>query len=85
MAFLGPDTHPLGEREMAAPVTESQIAATIAALLGEDYGQAVPRASAPIADVLGSNREPGQAERKLNTSEIAIETHEIRSVASRAY
>lgn len=53
MAFLGPDTAPLGERKQAQTVTESQIAATIAALLGEDYRSAVPKASVPIHDVIG--------------------------------
>jgi hypothetical protein len=53
MAFLGPDTPALGERRQSQPVTESQIAATLAALLGEDYRGAVPKAGAPIADVLG--------------------------------
>jgi hypothetical protein len=53
MAFLGPDTPALGERKQAKPVTESQIAATVAALLGEDYHAAEPRSGAPIADVLG--------------------------------
>lgn len=52
MAFLGPDTAALGERSHIAPVTQSQIAATIAALLGEDYNAAVPKAGAPIRDVL---------------------------------
>ena len=54
IAVLGPDTPPLGERRHTAPVTQAQIAATIAALLGKDYRQAVPEAAAPIADVLGS-------------------------------
>jgi hypothetical protein len=36
MAFLGPDTPGLGERSKIAPVTQDQIAATLAALLGED-------------------------------------------------
>ncbi len=58
MAFLGPDTPPLGERSNVAPVTQSQIAATLAALLGEDYAAAVPQAGRPIADVLGP---PSQA------------------------
>jgi hypothetical protein len=57
MAFLGPDTAALGERKQAGPVietvTESQIAATLAALLGEDYHAAVTKSGAPIADVLG--------------------------------
>jgi type I phosphodiesterase/nucleotide pyrophosphatase len=52
MAFLGPDTRGLGERTQIPAVTQSQIAATLAALLGEDYAGAVPRAGKPIADVL---------------------------------
>ena len=52
MAFLGPDTPSLGERSNIAPVTQSQIAATLAAFLGEDYAAAVPNAGAPIGDVL---------------------------------
>jgi hypothetical protein len=53
MAFLGPDTAALGERRQASPVTESQVAATLAALLGQDYHGAVSQSGAPIADVLG--------------------------------
>jgi len=53
MAFLGPDTAGLGERKQVGPVTESQIAATLAALLGEDYHAAAPKSGAPIGDVLG--------------------------------
>jgi len=53
MAFLGPDTPALGERKNSSPVTESQIAATIAALLGEDYHAAYLKAGAAIGDVLG--------------------------------
>jgi hypothetical protein len=52
MAFLGPDVPALGERQDADPVTESQVAATLAALLGEDYHAAVPKSGAPIPDVL---------------------------------
>jgi hypothetical protein len=52
MAFLGPDTAPLGERKDAPAVTESQVAATLAALLGEDYHAAVPASGLPIQDVL---------------------------------
>ena len=51
MAFLGPDTPALGERSKIAAVTQSQIAATLAALLGEDYLAEVPKAGKPIADV----------------------------------
>jgi hypothetical protein len=52
MAWLGPDSAALGERRNAAIVTESQVAATLAALLGEDYHAAVPASGAPIADLL---------------------------------
>ncbi len=54
MAFLGPDTPALGERRDIAPVTENQIAATLAALLGEDYAGAVPQAGKPVADALAA-------------------------------
>ncbi len=53
MGFLGPDTPALGERADVATVTQSQVAATLAALLGEDYPAAVPKAAKPIAEVLG--------------------------------
>ena len=52
IAIMGPDTSPLGERTHSAPVTQAQIAATVAALLGKDYHAAVPKAAVPIADVL---------------------------------
>ena len=52
MAFIGPDTKALGERNHGPVVTESQIAATVAALLGEDYHASVPKSGQPIADVL---------------------------------
>ena len=50
---MGPDTAAMGERKQAGPVTESQVAATVAALLGEDYHAAIPKSGSPIADVLG--------------------------------
>ncbi|MCC6539343.1 MAG: alkaline phosphatase family protein [Bryobacterales bacterium] len=52
MAVLGPDTKAQGERKQIGPVTQNQVAATLAALLGEDYRKDVPKAGAPIADVL---------------------------------
>ena len=52
IAVLGPDTKPLGERSGTSRVTQAQIASTVAALLGKDYRRDVPRAAAPIADVL---------------------------------
>ncbi|HYG21790.1 MAG TPA: sulfatase-like hydrolase/transferase [Verrucomicrobiae bacterium] len=52
LAVIGPDTRPLGERTNIAQVTHSQIAATLAALLGEDYHSAVPKSGPPIQDLL---------------------------------
>lgn len=52
LAIIGPDTPPLGERRNASTVTQSQVAATVAALLGLDYRREQPRAAAPIADVI---------------------------------
>ena len=56
IAVLGPDTPPLGERGHTTEVHQAQIAATVAALLGKDYRQAVPAAAAPISAVLGRSR-----------------------------
>jgi hypothetical protein len=53
IAVMGPDTPPLGEREHTAEIHQAQIAATVAALLGKDYRQAVPAAATPIVEVLG--------------------------------
>src|SRR5579884_1038460 len=50
MMFMGPDTPALGNRAGTATVTESQIAGTIAALLGEDYRRAVPESAPPVRD-----------------------------------
>jgi arylsulfatase A-like enzyme len=52
MAVIGPDTAALGERTHVAPVTQAQIAATVAALVGKDYRAAVPKAAPPINAVL---------------------------------
>ncbi|MBK6487353.1 MAG: hypothetical protein IPF98_10885 [Gemmatimonadetes bacterium] len=54
MAVIGPDTPALGERNGIAPVTQSQVAATVAALLGEDWNARSPRAGRPLADVFGT-------------------------------
>ena len=54
IAVLGPDTAPLGERSHTAEIHQAQIAATVAAFLGEDYRKAVPEAAPPITEVLGS-------------------------------
>jgi hypothetical protein len=52
IAVIGPDTPALGERRNVPAVTQAQIAATVAALLGMDYRRDVPRAAPPIADVV---------------------------------
>ncbi|HET6327712.1 MAG TPA: hypothetical protein VFG04_23720 [Planctomycetaceae bacterium] len=51
IAVIGPDTPPLGERSHCQPVTQSQIAATLARFMGEDYCAAEPKAGKPIEDV----------------------------------
>jgi len=51
IAVMGPDTPATGEITNAPRVTQSQIAATIAELLGQDYRAAVPQA-APALPVL---------------------------------
>jgi hypothetical protein len=52
MAFLGPDTRNSGERSHIPAVTQNQLAATLSALLGQDYNTDVQKAGKPIADVL---------------------------------
>jgi hypothetical protein len=52
VAVLGPDTPRLGERTNCAAVTQSQIAATIAAFLGQDYQAVFPHVAAPIAEAI---------------------------------
>jgi len=52
MGFLGPDTAALGERSKVPAITQGQMAATLAALLGEDFQAATPKAAAPVKDVL---------------------------------
>ena len=52
MAFLGPDTAALGPRKKIPVVRQNQIAATLAALLGEDYHAEVPQSGDAILDVL---------------------------------
>jgi hypothetical protein len=56
MAFMGPDTAPLGERTQTERITESQMAATLAGFLGEDYCAAVPKAGKPIRAVLAGGK-----------------------------
>ena len=56
LAFLGPDTPPLGERTNTERHTQSQVAATLAAFLGEDYHQAAPLSGLVIKDVLPATK-----------------------------
>jgi hypothetical protein len=51
IAVMGPDTPALGERSNVPLVTQAQIAATVAALLGKDYRHDVPGAAAPLPEV----------------------------------
>ena len=51
-AVFGPDTPALGERHDTAEVHQAQVAATVAALLGEDFRAAFPAAAEPVAAVL---------------------------------
>jgi Metalloenzyme superfamily len=48
IALMGPDTQAIGEREAVTAVTQSQIAATIAALLGKDFHHRFPDAAAAL-------------------------------------
>jgi len=50
IAVLGPDTPPLGMRENVE-TTQSQVAATIAQLLGEDFSAASPKAAPPLPGI----------------------------------
>ncbi len=52
IAVLGPDTPPLGERKHTPLVTQAQVAATLAAAVGEDFNAAEPRAAKPIAEAI---------------------------------
>ena len=51
IAIMGPDTPARGERENSGTVTQAQIAATVAAFLGQDFPHEVPAAAAPLADI----------------------------------
>lgn len=57
IAVLGPGTPALGERSDVPDVTQSQVAATVAALVGEDFRSEFPDAAPPIADAFAP-RQP---------------------------
>lgn len=52
IAVLGPDTPPLGVRK-DMPATQSQVAATVADLLGEDFTKVDERIAKPLEGVRG--------------------------------
>jgi hypothetical protein len=52
IAALGPPVRAAGERERIGEVVQAQIAATLAAWLGEDYRRDVPKAAPPIEALL---------------------------------
>jgi hypothetical protein len=55
IAVMGPGVPALGVRR-SVNVTASQVAATIAALVGEDFRKAVPAAAPPLPLVAGDGR-----------------------------
>jgi hypothetical protein len=52
IAAMGPDTPALGARSDTKTVTQGQVAATLAALVGQDYNAETPRAAPSIADLI---------------------------------
>jgi hypothetical protein len=48
---MGPDTPALGERTSVSEVTQAQIAATVAQMVGKDFRQSAPNAQ-PALPVL---------------------------------
>jgi hypothetical protein len=52
LGMLGPDVAALGERRNVAPLSQAQIAATVAALLGKDFRAFRPQAAEPVAAAL---------------------------------
>lgn len=53
IAVIGPDTDALGERANIATVTQAEIAATVAELLGKNFRKATPEAAPPLPAVVG--------------------------------
>lgn len=52
IAVMGPDTPALGERRQAETITQSQVAPTLAAFLGEDFAGAFEGLARPMDGVL---------------------------------
>lgn len=57
IAVWGPDTPALGERVNVEAVTQSQVAATLAKLLGEDYRASEQRSGEVITEAVGVERK----------------------------
>lgn len=58
-AVMGPDTRGLGERSGTPPVRQAQIAATVAALVGEDFRAANSAVAPVIEEVVGPGGSGG--------------------------
>lgn len=60
IAVMGPDTEALGERLKSTTVTQSEIAATVAAFLGKekDFHGSAPDAAPPLPDVISQTAGP---------------------------
>jgi arylsulfatase A-like enzyme len=55
LAAIGPDTPALGERRAVPLIKQTQIAATVAQLLGVDYQASVPAAGKPIVEIFSAS------------------------------
>ena len=72
MGFLGPDTPALGERSNIGVVTQSQLAATLAALLGEDYCAAVRRPASRLpTQSARSSRQHADSKARVAGNKVA--------------
>ncbi|MBL9200853.1 MAG: hypothetical protein JNL39_10120, partial [Opitutaceae bacterium] len=56
LAAMGAGVPARGERRDTPAVHQAQVAATVTALLGEDWRAAFPEAAAPIADIAPPRR-----------------------------
>jgi hypothetical protein len=56
LAAYGPDTPARGERRDAPEVNQAQVAATVAALLGEDFRTAFPAAAPAVSDMVNESK-----------------------------
>lgn len=56
LAVLGPGAAALPPRPLAAPVTQGQVAATVAALLGEPFHAAFPASAPPLVGAAAGRR-----------------------------